>query len=398
MIVRRVRQEEERRCHELFAAAFDQPMSPAAEEDAPGEPGRAVQRWAAFRDDGRTMMSTFVLTPFEVTFDGHAVPMMGVGGVATLPCFRKQGGIRGCFEHALPDLYRQGFLLSALYPFSDAFYRRFGYELGCACNEWRVKLSAIPAWEIPGSWVLLKPGEDLKDEIRAVNRRFEAMRNMMVHTVPADEAWIARANPFTDREYTYLYRSADGAPSAFVTWKPADEAEGRCLRCSRFVFTDAAGFRALLSLLRGLSADFAHARFLLPLDVEPGSLLPEWSFGSVLVTRHEWPMVRVIRAEDALRLLKPAGSGRCVLSLTDGQIPENCGRFAVDFRPDGDNAVTCTDEAPDADMTIAAFSRLAVGRGLPEEDGWLPGLAVHGRRDVLSLLFPRKPHFITAMF
>ena len=75
-------------------------------------------QWAAFEDDDRTMMSTFTVIPYRARFDGHDMLMMGVGGVSTLPQYRRRGGIRACFESALPDMYAQGAAFSYLYPFS----------------------------------------------------------------------------------------------------------------------------------------------------------------------------------------------------------------------------------------------------------------------------------------
>ena len=123
MIVRKITKAEEARADELFAIAFEQALD-RTKTPAPEESGRAVQ-WAAFGPDGQ-MMSTLCVTGFTVNFDGGSYRMGGVGGVATLPQYRRQGGIRACFQAALPDLYQEGFCFSYLYPFSTAYYRRSG--------------------------------------------------------------------------------------------------------------------------------------------------------------------------------------------------------------------------------------------------------------------------------
>ena len=140
MIIRKIRPEELKRTYELFGIAFEfsadwskSPMeiyeevksNPKSREDACwGE------RWAAFKDDNSTMMSYFIAQPFPVQFDGNTYTMTGIGGVASLPQYRRQGGIRGCFEAALPAMYQDGHAFSYLYPFSTAYYRKFGYEMG----------------------------------------------------------------------------------------------------------------------------------------------------------------------------------------------------------------------------------------------------------------------------
>lgn len=120
MIIRKTRPEEGKRVNTLFAIAFEQPM-----ENGPGEePG--VTNWGAFEED--TMFSTFAVTDFTQFFDGNQVKMGGIGGVATLPSHRRKGGIRGIFQAALADMYENGYDFSYLYPFSTAYYRKFGYE------------------------------------------------------------------------------------------------------------------------------------------------------------------------------------------------------------------------------------------------------------------------------
>ena len=122
MEIRLLRPEELARTEELFALAFRLPLERGREE----KPDEALH-WAAFDEDGE-MMSTLTVPAYQMWFDGQPVRMGGIGGVSTLPQYRKRGGIRGCFEALLPELYRRGYDFSYLYPFSTAFYRKFGHR------------------------------------------------------------------------------------------------------------------------------------------------------------------------------------------------------------------------------------------------------------------------------
>ena len=108
MIVRKIRPEELKRTEELSAHAFEFRMSDAeksAEEFAQERMNhpQATQdvnwreHWAAFLDDDKTMTSTFIAIPYRMHFDGHDTLMMGIGGVSTLPQYRRSGGVLGCF-------------------------------------------------------------------------------------------------------------------------------------------------------------------------------------------------------------------------------------------------------------------------------------------------------------
>lgn len=61
---------------------------------------------------------------------GVRKPMSGIGNVATYPEYRRQGLIRALFEAVFADMREQGQAVSGLYPFSEPFYRKFGYVAG----------------------------------------------------------------------------------------------------------------------------------------------------------------------------------------------------------------------------------------------------------------------------
>ena len=123
MIIRKTTAEDNTAVNALFAVAFESSPEngPAQENDT------RIRHWGAFTDDGE-LMSSLSVTPFSIRFDGSVCPMAGIGAVQTLPPYRRRGGIAACFASALPELYADGYLFSYLFPFSTAFYRRFGYE------------------------------------------------------------------------------------------------------------------------------------------------------------------------------------------------------------------------------------------------------------------------------
>ena len=125
MVIRPTTQEENARAAELFAIDFRRAMVPGAVAPG-GEPGK--RRWAAFTEEGQ-MMASMLVTDYIVSFDGHRSPMAAIGGVNTLPPYRRAGCIRGCLETILPQLHAEGCEFSYLYPFSTNYYLQFGYAL-----------------------------------------------------------------------------------------------------------------------------------------------------------------------------------------------------------------------------------------------------------------------------
>ncbi len=409
MQVRKIRPEEYKRARQFCALAFEYALKEAQESpeamvarvtSAPKtrQEENWQSQWAAFEDDDQTMLSTFTVIPYQVQFDGHVADMAGIGGVATLPQYRKRGGVRACFEHALPDMYQSGAVFSYLYPFSTAFYRKFGYELACVRNRYKCRLHYMPKRPVEGSCHLLEPGQDLLPDIQSVYAAWQARYNLMTIDSGVDYRWVLEADPFRDREYTYVYRDASGQAKGFMTYAPVVDAGDRTLSCSRFSFVDAEGFDGLIGLLQTLAADHTHILFMLPTDIELGALLPEWSFDAVACTRQTNGMVRVVHVEKALEMARMRGEGSLVLEISDAQIAQNNGRFRVRFAPHKPNEVSRTDDAPDVTLTIQAFSRLICGRYDLSALPWLTDVRLDCPVEKAAQVFYQKPMFISRYF
>lgn len=403
MIGRKIRPGEYRRCQQLCALAFEYEMkdaglSPEALLKKVKDNPRSMQdahwdsQYAAFADDDETMLATMTVVPWTANYDGHPVPMGGIGGVASLPQHRRGGAIRACFGAALRDMFDNGTLLSYLYPFSTAFYRKFGYELGCDRVKWKLKLSGMPASEVSGHWRLSELDRPLTGDICAVDRKREARYNCMVVNGDTEYTYL-QEDPFVTKKYTYVYYDEESRPRAHMTAVPGNGE----LDCPRFVFNDREGFLGLLALLKRLSADHSHATLYLPTDVDLRGVLPEWSFGNVQRTVEQRGMVRTVNVEGLLRLARTRGEGCLRVAVKDMQIDENNGCFEVDFAPGREKRVRRLDAAPDIELTVQDFSRLIVGC-CDLDPEWLPDVKLHCSVEQAAQVFYRKPTFVSTFF
>ena len=390
MEIRLTTPEEWARTEELFALAFRIPLS----RSKPGEPDTHLH-WAAFDEDGR-MMSTLTVPTYTMWFDGQPVRMGGIGGVATLPQYRRRGGIRGCFEALLPELYRRGYDFSYLYPFSSGFYRKFGYECCMHKQLITVALQALPTGCFTGTYRLAEPGNRLAEDFRAVDKIWERSWNMQVlHDRPEDYRWVGELDPAAGEDYAFVWYDETGAPAAYVRYCP----EGDTLECSRFHFTTRQSFLALLGLLRGATTAQSKASFYLPESKAMRFLLPEWAWNAVSWQQINGGMVRVIRVQSVLEKARYIGSGQVTIAVTDPQIPENTGTYCVCFRDGRAQTVAGTDAAPDAALTIQAFSALISGVFSFEEGArWLPGVTRQQENPALNQVFYRKEMYIEEEF
>lgn len=395
MIVRKAKKEEYRRINELFAICFEFPYA-----NCPIDPEHDTgDHWAAYTDDGE-MMSNFCVPFFDVRFDGHSCALAGIGGVATLPQYRRRGGIRACFEAALPELYEKGVEFSYLFPFSTAYYRKFGYECCVQKYRWVVDLALLSPPETGGSFRLAEKTNPMTEAIRAVDAVWEAKYNMMVIHSPDDYDWTEAFDPAVKQEYTYVFFNREGSPKSYCTFKVANEDDGRNLSCSRFCFADKEGFYGLLELFKSLSADHRYAKFLTPAQPGLQYLMPEWSLGAAhWELQASQGMVRVVNVASVLKKARYLGSGSAVIAVTDPQIRENNGSFAVTFRDGKAVSVEKTDARPDAAFTISAFSALIAGVCDFDEAGdSFSGLDILTDNSSLRQIFYRKPLMIVDYF
>lgn len=415
MIVRKIHPWEWKRTGELFSAAFEVPYEETRDamvafEEAKGSPksredAYLLDKYAAFEDDGETMTSCLSAIRYPIQFDGNSVWMTAIGGVSSLPHFRNQGGIRGCFEALLPDLYREGILFSFLYPFSFAYYRKFGYEAGLRAITYECRLNYLPAAGGRGKCLLVdRQNRDmLLKAIKKVYENWQNAYNGMVENETWEYRFVTEADPYKKQEFTYVYFDEAEEPCGYMTFTKERDGWTQKLICSRFVFTDAEGLLGLLGLARSMKADHESILFTLPETPDIGAMLPEWAFGALKKQEKNLGMVRVINAEQVLAKARYRGSGQLSLLLTDEQIAENNGVFTVQYR-DG-RAVTVEKnivlpENADVSMPIGDFSRGMLGCLESSALAYVPGIKVRKETALqrLSDVFYKKPGFLMEYF
>lgn len=375
MIVRKIREDEAKKAVELFNIAFEFQMDDKKNNeeiikdmegnlsDRPSLYWR--ERWAAFEDDDKTMMGCMQVIPYQIRFDGHVVMMGGIGGVATYPPYRRQGAIRECFRLCLDDMYQKGHVFSLLYPFSRAYYRKFGYENGIEATQWTINFKGVKPFQTEGSAYLYRAGEDISD-FKAIYDGFSENYNFMVVREKEDFEYIKKVNAFKDKKYAYVWKNKDGIPKAYMIFNKERVGERIIMDCTRyykpndFCFSDDEGFRGLMDLALTFSADYQAIRFRLPSQMRLGALISE---GNELAREVSYVgMLRVINVEKALQLAEYKGSGQLSIRIHDIYCPWNDGVWHLAFT-DGKSTGVSRDNAEtyDMELDIATFSTLLGG-------------------------------------
>lgn len=365
MVVRKIKPGEVRRTSELFSIAFEIPF-----EEPSGAPSREnayqLERYAAFEDDNETMTSCLFATPFRMTFDGSEVDMTGIGGVSSLPHFRRNGGIRGCFQKMLPDLYEKKVAFSYLYPFSTAYYRKYGYEQAGMCWLYEWDLSQIPFAEREGKSILIDKSnaQEALPEFKKLYKKWQDEYTGMIVNEDWEFEFVVNADPYKKQEFTYLYRNSQGEPAGYMTFHKEKVPEGQKLMCTKFVFDGLAGFKGLMTLAKSFASDHLSISFRIPESMRLESAIKEWSLGAVKMTPVILGMIRAVDVMQVLQKAKYQGSDSIRLKILDECIPQNTGIYHVVFE---DGKAVSVEKLPadetewDASMGVNIFSRFIYG-------------------------------------
>ncbi|MGI5895021.1 MAG: GNAT family N-acetyltransferase [Candidatus Merdivicinus sp.] len=355
--------------------------------------------WGTFSDDASTLMGGFSVNHYTVNFDGNLVLMGGIGGVCTLPPYRRGGVIRHTFAHALPDLYEKGFIFSCLYPFSRAYYRQFGYENGAYVRELTISLSAFQTKPVGGRIEQLLPGDDLSP-LTEIYQKFYKKYNLSVYRREFDPS-LSKENLLEQKRYIYLWRNDTGEPRGFVI---AQKTGDRIFNCetqfrmkNAFLALDSEAYQALFHFIRTtFPANYDAVKLLVPDNVRIDSLVAE---GNKLGIHLDYNgMVRIVHLEKALELCKCRGTGSLKIAVTDPQIPQNTGTWRIDFDQGQPNRVSRTEEEPDISMPVSAFAPLICGIRTPDEFSMMPELTIHHPEAPFESVFYSKPCHMLELF
>lgn len=284
------------------------------------------QRVGLFDEDG-TLLSAMIHHHYTARFDGHDVALVGVGGVVTDPVARGQGGVRRLFEEFLPKLREEGYVFSALYPFSHVFYRKFGYELAFEQRMAEVPRNSLrddlcQADEI----VRVLPGQD-DQGMRRIYERYIADKHFAI--ARDDGMWreLRKGTPWEKMKYAYVLKRK-GESVAYWIGSVCKDASGAVLTPDDMAYTCREGCEAIFAMIRGMN-EVGTIRLYGPAELEPRWLVKD-PYDVSLKNVSCGGMLRVMDVEKALALVAaPRFAGRFTVEVRDEQIAENNGRFAV---------------------------------------------------------------------
>ncbi len=352
---------------------------------------QTVDDWGAFDGDGR-LMAHIINHRFESNLDGRAVRNGGIGGVSTLPEYRNSGAVRAIFRELLAEAYRNGEVISTLYPFNHAFYRKFGYETICPRNVYEFSPSVLKEYCFDGTARQWKNGDSLEEYLQ-LYRGFAGKYNL---SILRSEEQFRKAHfegeALKDRKFAYLL-SENGQPIAYVIFQDIRHNPAAILKVEDIAWTGRCGFHGVLGFLARFSADYGTIELPLPCGMELYAMIHSPDAYGISKHTEQCYMIRAVNAQKLLEAMRKPQQTAFTAEVADDLIPENNGIWAV-----SSETVIRTDAAPDLSVDIRSLGQLAAGGISLMEAEYREDVTVHGNRETLEKVFVRKPVMVQDHF
>lgn len=389
MEIRLLSGEERFQARLIATVAFHQRMEDPEKARQESEK-ETCQQWGAFHEDG-TLMAQIINNQYMSWLDGTLVRNGGIGAVSTLPEYRMEGAVKEIFKVLLAHAFTDGEVISTLYPFSHAFYRKFGYETVCWKNVYEFSPAVLRGYAFYGEASLWKQGMPVSGWTELYNR-FASSYNLAISRDDRAMGERLKGEYYKDRKFCYMLHE-NGKPVAYLIFQDIRHDPQAILDVQDLAWDGPDGLRAILGFLARFSADYGSIRLFLPRDIELLSLIRSPLAYDIQKTTEQSYMIRVVNAATALETIKKPAGTSFVIRITDDLIPENNGTWKVTS-----DAVSPTEEEPDLTVTEKALGQLVSGAVSLSEALYREDTVVTKNRETLDRIFVRKPILVEDHF
>jgi predicted acetyltransferase len=350
---------------------------------------------AAFNNEGK-MCACFNLIPYEVMFDKHIVNMAGIGGVASLPEERHNGYVREIFKYSFIEMRENKQWFSYLYPFSHAYYRKFGYESCLRKTKTTIPVNSFKHFFDTGKVNHYIPGSDDRD-IRNIYSKFIEDKNLAV--ARNDKLWKAHIEQDTYKNnlYTYVWYTDDGEAKSYITFRAHDKGLYKYdMQVQELIFVDDEGLLGILGFIKNFIPRYENFVWENPDYIKLELLFPEpYDVKSEVSSSG---MNRIVDLQEVLKLTQcPEGNTTLVFKIYDNFLDWNSGTFVVNW---GQNSVDVQKKEcqPDLSCSIQVMTQLLTGFTDLKELTWNKDVRIEGNYSLLSRLFKKKKLYFNDYF
>lgn len=310
-----------------------------------------------FNDDKLT--SYIMVNKFKSEVFGHHVPMAGIGYVASYPEYRGQGHISKLMKEILNDLHDEGIPFTSLAPFSESFYRHYGFSNSIYQKEYRFSGGALRTFKLPRTGHVIRGKWDDLMVQNGVIQLYERQLHTddERNTVIREAWWWNRMDTYYHNRNIAVYIDSNGRPISYLIYR----IQGDVFLAYELYSITAKGLVALLGFMGSHAGAIKEFRMTLPEHSLIGELFPEQN--QLKISLHPYMMSRIVNFAKMITYMKPLQEGTFNLEvISDDECPWNIGVWQMTNK---DGKVSCKqieDGLVDFSGPITAWTQVLLGR------------------------------------
>lgn len=310
-----------------------------------------------FNDDKLT--SYIMVNKFKSEVFGHHVPMAGIGYVASYPEYRGQGHISKLMKEILNDLHDEGIPFTNLAPFSESFYRHYGFSNSIYQKEYRFSGGALRTFKLPRTGHVIRGKWDDLMVQNGVIQLYERQLHTddERNTVIREAWWWNRMDTYYHNRNIAVYIDSNGRPISYLIYR----IQGDVFLADELYSITAKGLVALLGFMGSHAGAIKEFRMTLPEHSLIGELFPEQN--QLKISLHPYMMSRIVDFAKMITYMKPLQEGTFNLEvISDDQCPWNIGVWQMTNK---DSKVSCKqieDGLVDFSGPITAWTQVLLGK------------------------------------
>lgn len=310
-----------------------------------------------FNDDKLT--SYIMVNKFKSEVFGHHVPMAGIGYVASYPEYRGQGHISKLMKEILNDLHDEGIPFTNLAPFSESFYRHYGFSNSIYQKEYRFSGGALRTFKLPRTGHVIRGKWDDLMVQNGVIQLYERQLHTddERNTVIREAWWWNRMDTYYHNRNIAVYIDSNGRPISYLIYR----IQGDAFLADELYSITAKGLVSLLGFMGSHAGAIKEFRMTLPEHSLIGELFPEQN--QLKISLHPYMMSRIVDFAKMITYMKPLQEGTFNLEvISDDQCPWNIGVWQMTNK---DSKVSCKqieDGLVDFSGPITAWTQVLLGR------------------------------------
>lgn len=330
----------------------------------------------AFLPDNKTLMADMEIGDRLCIYGDTTLHCAAVGGVASKPEYRGKGAVKVLFA----ELFNEDWDISILYPFSDAYYRRLGYE-----SIGRALKITMPFRELKGverncDGVLYEGGES--EKLLEIYNKYAKKKNLcFIRT----NAAMYSDKPYESCQYTYVF------DNSYITFSTSRS--DYTVYVKELIFNDRNSLEKALGFLKNFEGNYDRIVFeKLPLDTPVVNYISDCSKAELV--QKSTGFARVHNFEKVLNAHKyPCDNGKFVVEIQGDDT------YAVTVAEGQPSVVKGSGEKAEAVLDINAASKILLsGIKSVEEAEYMNGVEIVDKQTEFFSFFPENDGFLNDEF